>query len=107
MYDVISVELLDQYEATIRKFYGWSPKCWALIYQMDSRTRLEHAPRVRRRLADEKTKALENNQQRPYDPLRPWDEVYNQLIHHEDAWWRRELEQPCSFISTGVRHIGE
>ena len=107
MYDIISVELLDQYEAMIRQFVGWYPKCWALIYQTEARTRSEHAPRVRRMLAEQKTEALKKNQDHPYDPLRPWDEVYNHLIHHSDTWWRRELEQPCTFITTGVSTLRE
>ena len=106
MFDQVSAELLDQYAAKIRKYaklYG--PKAWPLVYQVEARTRSEHAPRIRRRLAEEKTAALKAGKDHPYDPLKPWEEVFAQLVLGEDPWWRGELERPAIHISTGVTDV--
>ena len=60
---------------------------------------------MRRRLAAEKEKALKENREHPYNPLRPWAEVFVQLAQCEDTWWRQEMEAPCQHVSTGAAKI--
>ena len=43
-----------------------------LIYQVESRTRSEHANRVRRRGMREYAVAIRSGQLRDFDPKRPW-----------------------------------
>ena len=44
MFDVVDVEILDQYVAKIEKYAGWyGPAQWPLVYQTEARTRLEQA----------------------------------------------------------------
>ena len=99
MFDIVSAERLDQYKDKIVEMarrYG--TRCWPLVYQIESRTRSEHAGRVRRRLALEKTEALENGTRHPYNPLKPWEEVFAQLTLAETEWWNSEIHQPCTWI---------
>ena len=97
MYD----EKVNQYA----KRYG--PRCWPLIYQVDVKTRMTHAPRVRRRLAEEKELALKEGRRHPYNPLRPWEEVFVQLCTAETTWWNDELVEPCQFITNNVAAVSD
>ena len=106
IFDIVSAERLDQYKDKIvgmARRYG--PRCWPLVYQIESRTRSEHAGRVRRRLALEKTEALENGTRHPYNPLKPWEEVFAQLTLAETEWWNREVHQPCTWICGNVVRV--
>ena len=49
IFDVVSAERLDRYQQKIEEYANKYPNDWPLIYQAEARTRLEHAPRVRRR----------------------------------------------------------
>ena len=70
-----------------------TPNAWPLIYQVEARTRLEHAPRVRRRGISEHKTATEEGKTHAYDPERPWDWVFGQLTHKDEKdWWWDELD---------------
>ena len=102
-YDQVDNEWLDRYSIRlIDNADKWPARCWPLIYQTEARTRSEHALRVRRRLAMEKEDADRNDRDHPYDPARPWNEVFKQLAVAEDKWWTEELKEPCNYIYTHV-----
>ena len=70
-----------------------TPNDWPLIYQAEARTRLEHAPRIRRRGISERKAAMEDNKSHSFDPSRPWGWVFGQLTHTDEKGWRwEELE---------------
>ena len=77
----IEVLELDRYD---KLYYAnkSSTRRWGLIYQTDVRTRTRHARRLRMGLAVERTEVRRITTTTPYDPSRPWDKVYNHLIHH-------------------------
>ena len=104
MWDVITAETLDMYAEAIELLVDrYGANLWSLIYQFDVKTRQTHVHRVRRRLAEEKRKALANNWTHDYNPLQPWEEVFVQIVQHEETWWRDEAREPLGFIKNGAR----
>ena len=74
MYDIVDPEVLDAYADKIEKKFNKAPSCWALLYQAESRTRLEHMPRVRDEMHEEYEEAIYNRarpEKQPYNPSRP------------------------------------
>ena len=102
-YDQVDNEWLDRYSIRlVDNADKWPARCWPLIYQTEARTRSEHALRARRRLEMEKEDADKQGRDHPFDPKRPWNEVFRQLATAEDKWWTEELKEPCNYIYTHV-----
>ena len=103
MDDIVDLEWLDQYNDKIFRFVDKAPaEAWALIYQVEARTRTEHAPRVRRQLELKHEQALEYGWPTEFDPKRPWNAVWRQLVEGEDKWWNEELNEALMYMRTGV-----
>ena len=103
MDDLIDLEWLDQYNDKIFKFVDKAPaEAWALIYQVEARTRTEHALRVRRELEFKHEQALEYGWPTEFDKKRPWNAVWKQLVEGEEKWWNEELNEALMYMRTGV-----
>jgi hypothetical protein len=82
------------------KRYGM--KCWALIYQMETRFRRETMERARRRASSELDKAIAAGHRTDFDPARPWDFVFMKAAE-EVKYWHVNIEEPAMLIITGSR----
>ena len=102
MFDIVSFSRLDAYRKKIKAYALRYPGCWALIYQVDVRTRLEHSIRVKRNGAEEKEKADSLTHHHEYNADRPWEWVYNELASGEHNWWREQLEEKCHQITLKI-----
>ncbi len=68
MLDAIDLGVLDAYSSLIRRFHTrYGPSCWLLLYQADTRFRLEHLERVRRLVRDRHELAVTAGGTTPYD----------------------------------------
>mgnify|MGYP001143614452 CR=1 FL=1 len=98
----IDIEWLDRYNERFGDEAAKHPECWALLYQSEARTRGEHMNRVRRRLQAEKDEADKKGHEHPFDPQRPWNEVFRQLCVAEGAWWFEQFKEPCMYVHNKV-----
>jgi hypothetical protein len=106
MMEAVALGNLENYRNTITEYarrYGSA--CWSIIYQADVRTRREKMERVRRRGAEEQTQALAAGRTHLYDPAKPWNWVFAEIIN-DMAWWRKELEDPCLLFLTRTKTLG-
>ena len=98
MLEFASPSSLDGYRDHVRQCSTrFGTQCWALIYQTDTRARLEHAERLRRRATTELTALDAIGVKCTYNPKRPWEYVFRQLPV-EFSFWKRELEDPALLI---------
>jgi hypothetical protein len=102
-FDCLTPSTCDNYKKKIGNYIErYGDNCWAIIYQADVRTRLEQAERTKRRLLSEKVKADSLGKVHDYDPSKPWEGVYAELIKESD-WWREQLEDPCMLLISKVK----
>jgi hypothetical protein len=80
----------------------YGQKCWALIYQMETRFRREMMERARRRASTELDRAIVAGHLTEFDPLRPWDYVFMKAVE-EHKYWHTNVEEPALLIITGSR----
>jgi uncharacterized membrane protein YgcG len=98
--DVADLSTMANYHALIEKYHSrYGPSCWMLIYQADVRTRLEQAARTKRKLSIEYDAAQKSGRHfnSTYDPTRPWDAVYKDMIT-DRGWWHDQLEEPSLML---------
>ena len=100
MFNVLSPARCDNYCAKIKAYTRRYPGCWAVIYQVDVRSRLEQAQRVKRNGSTKAAAAMAQGKTHDYDPTMPWEYVFEQLTNKERQWWTTELEEPCIQIVT-------
>lgn len=65
----------DKIEQMTRPF---TPACWALIYQAEARFRQEQLVQTQRIKIESYETAMAEGRSHPYDPLRPWNRVFEQ-----------------------------
>jgi hypothetical protein len=82
------------------KRYG--QKCWALIYQTETRFRREVMERMRRRASNELDRAIIRGFTTEFDPSRPWEYTF-QHAEDEVKYWHPELEEPALIAISGNR----
>jgi hypothetical protein len=105
MLDACSPPYLLAYAALIghyNKRYG--ARCWALIYQMESRFRKETMERGRRQANDDLDEAISRGQTHPFDPARPWEYIFKMATEggaSEAKYWHINIEEPCVLIIAG------
>jgi hypothetical protein len=101
MLDACAPPYLIAYSALIghyAKRYG--ARCWALIYQMETRFRRETMERGRRRASAELDKAIVAGQTHDFDPARPWEYIFRKAAD-EHRYWHQNVEEPAMLIITG------
>jgi hypothetical protein len=105
MLDACSPPYLLAYAALIghyNKRYG--ARCWALIYQMESRFRKETMERGRRQANDDLDEAIARGGTHPFDPARPWEYIFKMATEggaSEAKYWHINIEEPCVLIIAG------
>ena len=95
-----SQPVLEAYANWIRKLaQRYGHECWGLLYQADHRGRLEHLERLRRRGSVSYQMAVQaaagqQNQvvQHAFNPNRPWDYCFDQLIADKEFWQEQHTE---------------
>ena len=89
--------LLSYSDFIMRQHTRYGPQCWLLLYQADTRFRLEHLPRLRRRLEDEHSRAVAVHGTTPFEPTRPWNFSLASGVT-DSAWWNLEFTEPAMML---------
>ena len=98
MHRAVDLGNLLEYRRYMERFYSkFGENTWALQYQADVRTRLEHFPRTNRRGYAEWKEAQMAGKNHDYDPSRPWNWVFAAVVKDKD-WWKEELEDLATQI---------
>ena len=95
---IVEPETLDNYIAKIEKLHAKNPRCWALLYQAEHRTRLEHMPRVRDAMQEEHDDAIHDGKhpdRLPFNPKQPWEGVFQRVTFEEKDWWDEQYNDLC------------
>ena len=94
-----SQPVLEAYANWIRKLaQRYGHECWGLLYQADHRGRLEHLERLRRRgsVSYQTAVLAASGHQTPvvhmFDPGKPWDYCFDQLIADKEFWQEQHTE---------------
>jgi len=107
MLDAINLGSLQAYKSRIEMLsvrYG-DAKVWPLLYQADTRARLEHLPRKRLELLKEHQDATSAGGATAYEPDRPWN-LSLSCVAKDDRFWAHEFIEPAMIILSegkGVR----
>jgi hypothetical protein len=95
MLDVVDLGPLQMYKKMItgyHKRYGHTT--WHIVYQADTRMRLEQMDRLLRAAAANHDRATREGKTSDFKPERPWNSVWLDSIN-DGNWWRYELEEPA------------
>jgi hypothetical protein len=106
MLDAIDLGALQAYKSRIEMLhirYG-EAKVWPLLYQADTRARLEHLPRKRLELLQEHQEALNAGNTTPFDPARPWNYAPN-CVANDDKFWAHEFSEPAMIILSDTKGV--
>jgi len=98
MLDIMDLGPLQTYKARIENLhsrYGES-NVWSLLYQADTRARLEHMPRSKIQLYRHRKEATDAGGTTPYDDARPWNYTL-QVVAADDKYWSHEFVEPADF----------
>ena len=105
-------ETMDRYQQKIKKLaIAYGQDCWVLLYQADTRMRLEQFERIMRRgqLLYQASQAP-NGPPTYFDVRWPWEWVFEQATEHETTFWTDEFERPALLVKTHVdkvqHHLG-
>lgn len=107
MLEQITPSRLDGYEKVIRHYHDrYGKLCWRIIYQADVRARMEHVERLRRRGQEGYDRARQAGLTHEFDPLKPWEWVYLELIA-DFSYWQKELVEPCMLLLAKSAHLNQ
>jgi hypothetical protein len=98
MLDIADLGPLQRYKDMIVQYHKrYGAAVWHLLYQADTRTRLEHMERLHRHVTAEHERITKSGGVSTFDAKRPWNAVWMRAV--DDAqWWRNELEEPALII---------
>jgi len=100
MLDALDLGVLHAYKDHIQRLHSrYGPDTWLLLYQADTRFRLEHIERTRRNLADAHQKAVMASGTTPYEVKRPWNYTF-QVSLNDASWWALEFVEPAMLFIT-------
>ena len=96
----------DKVENLARVF---TPVCWALIYQAETRWRREKLVHIQREEVRAYTAAQKDNRDHPYDPLRPWDRCYELATegYTQLQYWYEAVERPAQLILSQTASVSD
>ena len=106
MLDTMDLGPLQTYKARIENLhsrYGES-KVWSLLYQADTRARLEHMPRSKIQLYRLHKEAADAGNTTPYDDNRPWNYTL-QTVANDDKYWSHEFVEPALIILADAKGL--
>ena len=94
---------LIEYRDYMKGYYEkYGDRAYALVYQADTRSRLEQMIRLQREAASDyeaMVSASGGTQPAnwPYDPQRQWNYAWSKILK-EDRWWWNEVESPALIV---------
>ena len=103
MLDVADLGPLQLYKSKIDLLflrYG-EQKIWPLLYQADTRARLENMPRWKLTLQREHDEAVAAGKTTPYEPNRPWNHTLYKVANDEKFWQHKFVEPAMLVINDG------
>ena len=107
MAKAVDLGILMKYRSHIERLHDrYSHRIWAILYQAESRCRLEFMDRVKRELAAEHEEATRNGTTTPFDPARPWNLAWQRAVSDE-SFWREEVIEPGMLILTKVAGLND
>jgi len=100
---------MDRYQQKIKKLYSaYGAQCWALLYQADTRMRLEQFERILRRgQVLHQASLADGGAKTDFNPRWPWEWVFEQATEYEHTFWTDEFERPALLIKAHVDRIGQ
>ena len=107
MLDAVDLGPLQMYKSKIELLharYGES-RVWALLYQADTRARLEHMPRIRLKLHQQHVEAKALGTTTAYDEARPWN-MSMQVMCNDDKFWGQEFVEPALIVLSEAKNLG-
>lgn len=107
MLDVMDLGPLQMYKAKVELLHGryGESKVWALLYQADTRARLEHMPRIKLSLYQKHQEAVNSGGTTPYDDGRPWNYTLHTLAN-DDKFWAHEFVEPALIVLADAKGTG-
>eukprot|EP00435_Cladocopium_sp_Y103_P030898 s1069_g7.t1 len=107
MKKAVDLGVLLKYRSHIERLHDrYSEKIWAVLYQAETRCRLELMDRLRREATAEHEAAIRAGGTSSFDPQRPWNTAWLRAVNHE-AFWREEVIEPGMLILTKVAGVNE
>ena len=107
MLDAIDLGPVQMYKSKIELLharYGES-RVWALLYQSDTRARLEHMPRMRLKLHQQFVEAKALGTTTAFDETGPWN-LAMQAICNDDKFWGQEFVEPALIVLSEAKNVG-
>ena len=107
MTKTVDLGILQRYRSHIERLHDrYSEKIWAILYQAESRCRLELMDRLRRESAAESDAIVRAGGVSTYDASRPWNGAWLKAANHE-SFWREEVIEPAMLILTKVAGLND
>ena len=102
MKKAVDLGVLLKYRSHIERLHDrYSDRVWAILYQAETRCRLELMDRLRREAVAEHEATTRAGGSSSFDPLRPWNTAWQKATNHE-AFWREEVIEPGMLSLTKV-----
>ena len=103
----VDLGVLLKYRSHVERLHDrYSEKIWAVLYQAESRCRLELMDRLRREAVSEHETTTAAGGHSSFDPDRPWNTAWQRAANHE-AFWREEVIEPGMLILTKISGLNE
>ena len=107
MKKAVDLGVLLKYRSHIERLHDrYSEKVWAVIYQAESRCRLELMDRLRREAVAEHESILSAGGVSKFDVTRPWNTAWQKATNCE-SFWREEVIEPGMLILTKTAGLNE
>ena len=105
MLDQMDLGPLQMYKNKLELLHGryGESRVWSLLYQSDTRARLEHLPRTKLALQQEHNDAVAAGKMTAFDPNRPWNHALH-TVANDDRYWTHEFVEPALIAKSGARH---
>ena len=107
MKKAVDLGVLLKYRSHVERPHDrYSDKIWAVLYQAESRCRLELMDRLRREAVAEHETIIAAGGVPSFDENRPWNTAWQRAANHE-AFWREEVIEPGMLILIKVSGLNE
>lgn len=107
MKKAVDLGVLLKYRSHVERLHDrYSDKIWAVLYQAESRCRLELMDRLRREAVAEHEATITAGGISQFDTTRPWNTAWQRAANHE-AFWREEVIEPGMLILTKVSGLND
>ena len=103
MLDAMSISTLHNYEAVIERLNRLYPTAWHLVYSADELARSAHSNRTRSKIVLDTKNGIPPP--RNWDPLRPWDFIYQSLAGDEQFWQTQVHGPALAWVAAGSKGL--